>query len=356
MIAEMVDVLVVGLGPAGARAAEAVARSGRSVFAIDRKQRAGFPVQCAEFIPALLTQELEALERVTLQPITRMVTVVEDSKPDVKLDFPGRMIDRCRFDAALVAKAEQAGAICRFGVEMEMLDDTGAAKLSDGSLLRANVVIGADGPRSRVGKAIGKVNKELVETRQMNVPLLKAHDATDIFLSAGIPGGYGWLFPKGDMANLGVGVVEDSKRKLKPLLEGLREDFLAEGRIGEAILGHTGGLIPVGGPIGAIGTLGQVQVVLAGDAAGLSNPITGAGISAASISGELAGDAAVGWLDGDPDTLDDYVNELLDLFGLALKHARQRREEILVQYERDNAPSVADLRQSWIAYPEYWAA
>ena len=51
--------------------------------------RAGVPVQCAEFVPALLTQELENLDEVTHQSITRMITTVEAGSPDVKLDFPG---------------------------------------------------------------------------------------------------------------------------------------------------------------------------------------------------------------------------------------------------------------------------
>ena len=53
--------------------------------------------------------------------------------------------------------------------------------------MRARVLIGADGPRSVVGRAIGSVNRRLVETRQVTVPLLAAHDATDIFLSAAHP-------------------------------------------------------------------------------------------------------------------------------------------------------------------------
>ena len=350
------DILVAGLGPAGARAAEAAAVCGKSVLAVDRKRKAGHPVQCAEFVPALLTQELEALDAVTQQPIARMLTVVEDGQADVKGDFPGRMIDRESFDAALVAKAEAAGADCRFGVELSALERDGTAVLSDCSRIRARLIIGADGPRSRVGKAIGIVNRDLVETRQMTVPLLRPHDATDIFLAAEIRGGYGWLFPKGEVANLGIGVVAESKRDLKPLLERMREMLIAEGRIGREVFGHTGGVIPVGGFIGASGMLAEVPAVLAGDAAGLTNPITGAGISAAAISGRMAGEAAVSWLEGDRGALDEYGEDIADLFGPALAHARQRREQILKHYENDHAPTMGDLRQGWVAYPEYWAA
>ena len=46
-----VDVLVIGLGPAGGAAATAAARAGLSVLAVDRRKEVGVPVQCAEFIP-----------------------------------------------------------------------------------------------------------------------------------------------------------------------------------------------------------------------------------------------------------------------------------------------------------------
>ncbi len=354
------DVLVAGLGPAGSRAAAVAALAGHSVLAIDRKRRAGDPVQCAEFIPDMLTQELVDLDRVTRQRIGRMATFVEGAVEagvaHIAPDFPGRMIDRRRFDANLVECAEAAGAECGFGVSLERLSANGEVLLGDGRRVRARLIIGADGPRSKVGRAIGRVNPDVVETRQITVALLRPHDATDIFLSATIPGGYGWLFPKGEVANLGLGLAPWAKRSLKPLLDSLHASLVRQGRVGGEILGHTGGLIPVGGMVDACGQIGGIPVLLAGDAAGLTNPVTGAGITAAVISGALAGHAASGWLQGDAGALDDYTDELGDLFGASLARARRRREEILAQYDAGQVPTPAALRRGWVAYPEYWAA
>ena len=350
------DVVVVGLGPAGARAAEAAARAGRGVIAIDRRRAPGLPVQCAEFVPAMLDQELAGQANVTRQRIRAMATFVEDEAPDWKGDFPGRMIDRAAFDAALVRRAVEAGAECRFSAALRSVAPDGAVTLADGTVLRARAVIGADGPRSAVGRAIGRVNRALVETRQVTVRLSAPHDATDIYLSAEIPGGYGWLFPKGEIANLGVGVEPAARARLKPLLDGLRARLIAEGRIGADVLAHTGGAIAVGGPVAPTGALGETAVLLAGDAAGLSNPVTGAGIAAAAISGALAGEAAAGWIAGDAAAPDDYAEELDDLFGDALARALRRREELLARYRGGETPPASALRRSWIAYPEYWAA
>ncbi len=350
------DILIVGLGPAGSRAAAVAARAGCSVIAIDRKKQAGTPVQCAEFIPAMLAQELDGLDQVTQQRISSMATFIETENADIKHDFPGRMIDRCAFDAALVEAAEKAGVNCQFGVQLEKLIPKNQAVLSDGNIIEAKVVIGADGPRSRVGRTIGQFNLELVETRQITVPLLTPHDATDIFLSASIPGGYGWLFPKNDIANLGIGVTPWAKKDLKPLLEKLHDELVGDGRVGADILAHTGGAIPVGGMLNAFCWFWGTPVLLAGDAAGLTNPITGAGITSAVISGDLAGQAAADWLLGNETAFNDYTEELRDLFGTALDRALRRRNEILEQYIIEKNPSPAALRRSWIAYPEYWAA
>jgi flavin-dependent dehydrogenase len=270
--------------------------------------------------------------------------------------FPGLIIDRAAFDRELVALAARAGADCRFGTQIEALSDDGTARLTDGGTIRPRLIVGADGPRSVVGRAIGRVNAALVETRQITVPLADPHRATDIFLSAEIPGGYGWLFPKGRMANLGVGVAPSARARLKPLLDGLHHRLVEQGRVGAAVRDLTGGAIPVGGMLDPRGRLGAVPVLLAGDAAGLTNPVTGAGIAAAVVSGRLAGKAAADWLAGGADAPADFAEEVADLFKGALDRALRRRREILQSYESGTGPTPAALRRGWIAYPEYWAA
>jgi len=351
-----IDVLIVGLGPAGSRAAAAAASEGCRVLAMDRRQRAGHPVQCAEFVPILLGQELDGLGAFSHQSIAEMVTFVEKQAPDVKEDFPGHMIDRRRFDGALVTAAKDAGAECRFGACVDSIAGDGIVRLTSGESIRPRVIIGADGPRSRAGGAVGRTNADVVETRQITVPLLAAHSATDIFLSADIVGGYGWLFPKGDFANLGVGVVPEAKNRLKPLLEALHRSLVQDRRVGAEVSSHTGGPIPVGGMLNPVAVLGETLVLLAGDAAGLTNPITGAGIASAVISGGLAGEAAAGWIEGNEDAPADYADELESLLKPALDRALRRRRGLLAEYDEDAQPAAEQLRRGWIAYPEYWAA
>ena len=336
---ERADVLVLGLGPAGASAAAEAARHGCKVIALDRKREAGRPVQCAELVPALLEVEAGAVR----QRVGSMVTFVEDDAPHVSADFPGRMLDRAAFDKSLVDEAASSGAQIRFSSFVTRITAKGVVETSGGSTFQAPVIIGADGPRSRAGKALGAVNSELVETRQITVPLHEAHAATDIFLSAAIPGGYGWLFPKGGVANLGAGVSPAFKARLKSIVARLHSNLVQEGRVGQPVCALTGGAIPVGGMLKPWGFLEETLVLLVGDAAGLANPVTGAGIAAAVHSGRLAGQAAASR------EFHAYEEELEDVYRTPLERALERRRELLrSKFEK------AALRRGWIAYPEYW--
>ena len=353
---ETPDIVVIGLGPAGSRAATAAAAAGYRVVALERRSQPGRPVQCAELVPALLEQDIAGLAAITRQPIARMLTAVENAAVDETQNFPGRMIDRAAFDAWLAHEAAHAGAQCRYGVTGIAVGTDGTVSTSDGRTLCPRLVIGADGPHSCVGRAAGRINRELVETRQITVALLKPHDATDIFLRADYPGGYGWLFPKADRANLGLGLVPEAKRRLKPLLDALHRQLVADGRVGTTATALTGGPIPVGGRLRAVGFFGRTPFLLAGDAAGLTNPVTGAGIAAAVQSGTLAGTVAARWLGGAAAALDDYEEELGELFDGALSRALARRHALLAHYRNGGLPDTGALRAGWIAYPQYWAA
>jgi len=149
--------------------------------------------------------------------------------------------------------------------------------------------------------------------------------------------------------------VPAHKHELKPLLDGLHAELVAAGRVGGIVHRHTGGLIPVGGMVGPVGRLGEVPVLLCGDAAGLTNPITGAGINAAVISGRAAGEAVAAILAGHADAAEEYAEEMEDLFGASLALAVKRRRQLLDIYAHAGRPDDRELRNAWIAYPDYWS-
>jgi digeranylgeranylglycerophospholipid reductase len=347
------DVLVVGLGPGGAAAAAAAARAGLAVVAIDRRAEIGVPVQCAEFIPLPLGRHARHTG-VLVQRILGMTSTLPSGARE-QTDFPGLMIDRATFDQALADAARAAGATLRRATTFVGLgSDQGTATLrGEGgeSQVRFRALIAADGPRSRVAATLGLPRLETVETRQYAVPLLAPGSVTDVWLAPQYPGGYAWLFPKGATANLGLGMDTRLDRDLKRPLDRLHGMLVAEGRLGPEILTRTGGPIPVGG---MRPRLAEREIAFVGDAAGLTHPITGAGIAAAIVSGESAGEAAARYCAGAAGAWRDYEEEIRDQYGASLARAVARRRWLMSAWRHRGARADHVQRRGWIAFPDYF--
>jgi len=355
MTAPACDVLVVGLGPAGAAAAAVAAAHGLSVIAVDKKRTVGVPVQCAEFIPLPLARHAQAAG-VLAQRVDAMRSILP-SGVCAAAPFRGLMIDRAAFDSALAETAALAGAALRLDVRLVALDAargcaTVRSRAGAAMTIAFRVLIAADGPLSMVARALKLPALGTVDTRQYSVRLIRRHDETDVWLSDRYPGGYAWLFPKGDVANLGIGVDKRYATDLKAPLDTLHAQLVREGRIGREILSRTGGPIPVGG---MREQLVAGSVVFVGDAAGLTHPITGAGIAAAVVSGERAGEAAQALIArGDTAALRDYEEDIRDQFAESTERALARRRELSRAWNTKRAREDAVQRRGWIAFPEYF--
>jgi digeranylgeranylglycerophospholipid reductase len=354
MIRAECDVLVVGLGPGGAAAAAGAAAAGLRVIAIDRKQKIGLPVQCAEFVPMPLSRHTTSAG-VLMQRINGMTSVLP-SGAVVETAFTGLMVDRAAFDQALVEAARRAGAVVHAGTRLQQLDTNDHSAIirnADGAetQLGYRLLVAADGPHSTVARLLGLPPLQTVDTRQYTVPLLRAFEETDIWLSPDYPGGYAWLFPKKDRANLGLGMDRHLRPDMKTPLDVLHRQLVAEGRVGDAILARTGGAIPVGGLRKVIV---KDAIAFVGDAAGLTHPVTGAGIAAAVTSGEMAAAAAVDQCAGNRKALSEYADEIHEQFGDSLARAVVRRQEMMRFWNTSSARDDAVHRRGWIAFDEYY--
>lgn len=349
------DVLVVGLGPAGAAAARAAASKGLRVIAIDKKRQLGVPVQCAEFIPLTLGGYLRS-PSVIEQRIAGMVSVLP-SGASKRSPYAGFIIDRAAFDQGLAAKAAEAGARLSLRSALRELDADAKVARVDGpdgtSTLRYKLLIAADGPYSRTASLLGLPRQHMVHARQYTVPLTSARSDTMILLSPDYPGGYAWLFPRAAHANLGVGIDFEFARGSKRVLDTLHARLATAGIVGRDVLRRTGGAIPVGG---ARPRLVQRGVMFVGDAAGLTHPITGAGIAAAVTSGDQAGLAAASWMSQGQAALDEYELEMSDLYRPTLEHAVRVRAELDRIWATPAAAQDAPQRRGWIAFEEYFDA
>lgn len=343
-----VDVLIVGAGPAGTSAARTAAGAGADVLVIERRSRIGEPVRCAEYIPRLLTQTVKIPPKAIVQKIEGMITFLPGDE-EIRKTAPGFMLDRAEFDRALARAAENSGAEILMGTRAVSRDgDRIRVKgpSGDGDI-RSKVIIGADGPHSRVGSWIGQKNKRFLWAIQHTVELREPACDTEVYLGKEYPGGYGWLFPKGWLANVGVGVQMASIKHAKQALKTLK-DRLAD-RIGRVTDGTTG-YIPAGGPLTS--TDKSERIILVGDAAGHSHPITGGGIPQAVICGAMAGRAAAASVRGDTEAFEDYVNQWHRVFGAALDKAAEKRVTLEKGWNEEDRTAL--LRKCWVACREYY--
>ena len=349
------DVLVVGLGPGGGAAAAAAARGGLTVLAIDRRHEVGVPVQCAEFIPLPLARWAQG-PGVVQQRISGMKSVLP-SGCVVETAFSGLMVDRAAFDRALAGEAAAAGASIRLATRLvDLQPQMRLARLESGVgdiEVRYRLLVAADGPHSPVARALGLPQLRTVNTRQYTVPLKRPFADTDIWLSDRYPGGYAWLFPKGGLANLGLGMDPRIECDMKTPLDDLHQQLVRDGRVGAEILCRTGGAIPVGG---LRSRLVENDIVFVGDAAGFTHPISGAGIAAAVSPGEGAPAAACALLsESEANALAAYEEDMRDQFGESIARAVRRRRELDGVWHTPHAKSDAAHRRGWIAFTEYFS-
>ncbi|MEW6555418.1 MAG: geranylgeranyl reductase family protein [Actinomycetota bacterium] len=339
---ERYDAVIVGAGPGGSSTACALAERGFRVLLVDKET---FPRDktCGDGIApravhALyrlgLREELEGRFKrtrgirfyATHGGLTEVLYPMGSRYPD-----HGYVVPRRDLDSILLARARALGAEfmpdCRVtgvlphrgGRVPGVTAERGGERIE----LEGRFIVGADGPSSLIGRELGLLRDDPlylgVSVRCYMNGVRDISDYLEIYPEDAIMPSCGWIFPVDEAtANVGVGFMLYARSKRRINLNRVFDDFQKRTRHAAAKLRDAEPLGRLRGALLRVGMGGSfprhLNVLLVGDAASLTNPISGEGITYALESGRWAGETlAAAMHGGDEGVLDGY-SQILDRY------------------------------------------
>jgi geranylgeranyl reductase family protein len=289
------DVIVVGGGPAGSSAARRCSQLGMDTLLLDQ---AVFPRDklCGGAVSLQAIKELEfelpaeIIEREIFGARIHFKEVVSEIRIPARLAI---LVNRAAFDHFLLNKAREAGVKVLDGSRVESLDNRGDSieVISSAGKFSGRMVIGCDGFNSVIARYVRRPYRKneygiCIETK---IPATEEElydyieNAIDVHFNVANMG-YGWVFPHRGYFYTGIGGVAD--RLVQP--GKVFADFLSSTGLSNKTK-LKGFPIPTGG---IKRTVAADRLLLAGDAAGFVDPLTGEGIAYAIRSGHLSAEVA----------------------------------------------------------------
>jgi len=354
------DAVIVGSGPAGSVTARFAAENGAKTLIIERRAEVGVPVLCGEGISQKVDhyKVLEGKRWIATKmqgarifsPNKTMVTLAAEYAGNET----GYVVYRDIFDQELARGAVSKGAELMLNTRaVSLLKKNGkikgitAQQFDETIDIEADIVVGADGVESRVGRWAGiKTTLKPYDLETCAQYTLTNIDwdspYCDFFLGKHVaPGGYVWVFPKGkDVANVGIGILASLSEagKAKQYLDKFIDSQPALKK-GEPLRLITGA-DPVAEPIQSVAD----NLLLVGDAARQVDPITGGGLMHSIEAGRYAGETigkAVEKQQFDTKMLSDYETRWKEAFGKKL-HRNYVAKEIMLDMEDKTLDMLAD--------------
>lgn len=295
---DFAQIAVVGAGPAGARAAELLARRGEDVVLLD--PRVPWEKPCGGGVTSSALDDVPDLAgiRPLARPIRRMSAELgPECGFSVELDRPIWMISREMLGGWQLDRACRAGAR-HVAAKVRSIDRTRAGWLleTDAGAVGCSFLVGADGAASLVRRSAAPTfSVELAPTRVAYPRVLDTDPDTTVLRFYRDVAGYLWDFPRPRRRSVGIAVPDGTLRRpsLDREIDGYRASMEGTGSrevpragavIGTAQLGH-----------GDFSAVGDATYALLGDAAGFADPLTGEGIQNALRSATFLADA---WVSG----------------------------------------------------------
>jgi digeranylgeranylglycerophospholipid reductase len=303
---ESFDLIIVGAGPAGCAAAYTAANEGISVLLLEEHPQIGVPVICAEGISRSTIKPYLDIKREWVSRDLDGAIIRGPFGDEFQIEYPGCgwVLDRRKFDRALADMAQKRGAAIKTSAKAVGIKDNKVIVEQKGKKenYQFKFIIGADGIASRVGSWFGIDTRlgliDMAVCAQYLIENITASEryASLIFGHKYAPGGYAWIFPKSKTsANIGLGLSPiKTKKKAKAILDDWIKMEFPDGVIKRRIFG--------GVPSMVFKNISGKNFFLVGDAARLSDPLSGAGITNGIKSGVIAGHNAMRRIKGQKDT------------------------------------------------------
>ena len=334
----MLDALVIGAGPSGSRTAWNLAKAGYSTALIEEHERVGEPCQCAGLITPR-TFDYLGYKRPILQEMNgARLWGPNDSFLDFQApETKALVIDRPDLDRSIANKAVEAGVDLREGHRYltHSKSENGISatiQSKNGKIeLKTRLLIGSDGPASRVARDAGLSSKrEVLAAFGADVEGYQGKDNhVDLFVGSELaPRFFGWGIPTGpNEGRIGMATVLPDRPK------NFFRDYFHKGAPskllgGAKIVNRVSGLIPFGTRDPSYAD----NVLLTGDAAGMAKPTSGGGIYSGLISADAAfeiADKAFQKEKLDSKTLSPYQSLLKQRIGGELTKGHHLRRAFL---------------------------
>jgi geranylgeranyl reductase family protein len=330
------DAIVVGAGPAGSTCAYRLATAGASVLLLDR---AHFPRDkpCGGAVTARALRELPVeIDSVVERVVRRFELRLRHQQGFARTAaFPlAYLTQRRRLDSYLVSRAVEVGVELREGCRAADVRQDGVDRD------HADVVIGADGANGICRRALGATPAHRYAVAlEGNLPYEESYGDRLVLDFGTIPGGYHWVFPKGDHLNVGVGGWASQGPQLRNHLLGLCAAYGFDPGSLANVRGHR---LPFRRRGSALAT---GRVALIGDAAGVADPLSGDGMYEAALSAKLAAKHTLRILAGEQASFHDYAREV------SAKLAPLMRISWPAKYAFDRLPN---LSFALAKTPQFW--
>jgi len=365
------DVIIVGAGPAGSLAAYNLASNGLQVLILEKAIFPRYKVCGAGLTYKILREIPFDLSPIFETSINSFVFSCHFEERFTRTSSEPMLFctSREKLDDFLLQKAVDAGAKVLHGekiVSIEQHEDCVVAE-TKGRKYHSKLLIGADGAASivaRSAKLRDNIMPGLAWEAEVEVEpeVLRRYSKT-VFLDWGtFPGGYGWVFPKEDHLSIGVGGPASLSRYMMPYYRRMLK-YLETSH--ERPDGHNMALTLKDVPVVVTRTISlkswpipvrvrrsrfhQGRVLVAGDAAGLTDPLTGEGIYYAVRSGILAADACYNYLSGKGASLESYSHSVnQELMGELLE--ANRIKDVFNTFPYKIHRFVRDRERAWSAF------